>query len=449
MYSFMTIAAVLASAVLAVPASGQILSNDLKLLPDDGAEGDEFGHSIAIADGVVAVGARTDGNSGSAYLFDASTGAQLAGLLPDDGDGSDQFGWSIAIADGIVAVGAHSDDDNGTNSGSAYLFDAATGAQLAKLLPDDGAEGAEFGYSIAIADGIVAVGARFDDDSGIDSGSAYLFDASTGAQLAKLLPDDGAEGAEFGSSIAIADGIVAVGAPLHSDSGPLSGSAYLFDASTGVQLAKLLAADGASSDQLGWSIAIAGGVVAVGARFDDDNGSASGSAYLFSASTGVQLAKLLAADGASSDQFGWSIAIADGVVAVGARGHSDNGFFSGAAYLFDASTGAQIAELLADDGDGMDQLGWSIAIADGLVAAGAYFDDDNGFASGSAYVFDTNPCSAADLAFPPGALDFDDVLVFLAAFSSMDPVADLAEPFGVFGIDDVLAFLAAFDAGCP
>ncbi|MFI4897108.1 MAG: GC-type dockerin domain-anchored protein [Phycisphaerales bacterium JB059] len=55
----------------------------------------------------------------------------------------------------------------------------------------------------------------------------------------------------------------------------------------------------------------------------------------------------------------------------------------------------------------------------------------------------------ADLAEPFGVLDFTDVLAFLTAFGSEDPVADMAEPFGVFDFTDVLAFLSSFSAGCP
>ena len=74
-----------------------------------------------------------------------------------------------------------------------------------ELLPSDGFAGQEFGYSVAINAGVIAVGARFDDDNGADSGSAYLFDGSTGSQLRELLPTDGTAGAQFGFSIDVAE----------------------------------------------------------------------------------------------------------------------------------------------------------------------------------------------------------------------------------------------------
>ena len=124
------------------------------------------------------MGARSNGlDSGSAYLFDASTGAQIAKLLPSDGAAEDRFGFSIGIDNGFVVVGSPLDDDNGDLSGSAYLFDAASGDQIAKLLPSDGAAIDLFGRSIALSNGVIAVGAAGDDDNGSSSGSAYLFDA--------------------------------------------------------------------------------------------------------------------------------------------------------------------------------------------------------------------------------------------------------------------------------
>ncbi len=65
----------------------------------------------------------------------ADLGDQLAKLLPDDGEAGDLFGFSVAINGATAIVGAYGDDDNGSGSGSgsAYLFDATTGQQVAKL----------------------------------------------------------------------------------------------------------------------------------------------------------------------------------------------------------------------------------------------------------------------------------------------------------------------------
>ena len=122
----------------------------------------------------------------------ADLGDQLFKLLPNDGAASDFFGYSVAISGTTAIVGAQGDDDNGSNSGSAYLFDTTTGQQIAKLLAKDGAADDRFGRSVAISDAIAIVGSKWDDDNGDKSGSAYLFETATGQQVAKLLPDDGA-----------------------------------------------------------------------------------------------------------------------------------------------------------------------------------------------------------------------------------------------------------------
>ncbi len=419
-----------------------------KLLPSDGEAGDRFGYSIAIDNGVVAIGAKWDNDngtdSGSAYLFDASTGAQIVKLVPGDGALGDEFGFSIAIDNGVVAVGAVLDDDNGSGSGSAYLFDASTGAQIAKLLPNDGETGDNFGVSIAIDNGVVGVGAKFDDDNGPDSGSVYLFDASTGVQIAKLVPSDGAAEERFGHRIAIDNGVVAVGAVWDDDNGEFSGSAYLFDAATGAQIAKLLPSDGESRHQFGFSIAIDNGVVAVGALSDDDNGPSSGSAYLFDASTGAEIAKLLASDGAPGDWFGYSIAIDNGVVGVGARRDDDNGTDSGTAYLFHGPSGVEIAKLLPSDGSDGDQFGFSISIDNDVVVVGADWDDDNGFASGSAYVFDVGCPADID---GDGDVDVEDFLAYLELFAAGDTRADI-DGDGDIDADDFFGYLDLFGAGC-
>ncbi len=382
--------------ILDVPfCSGQVLNEELKLVANDGMAGDLFGNSIAIELGVVAVGSPRDddngSNSGSAYLLDASTGQQLHKLIALDGTAAAEFGNTIAIENGVIAVGAPDDNGNGNGSGSAYLFDAGTGQQLHKLRASDGAAGDGFGSSIALANGVVAVGSPYDDDNGIDSGSAYLFDGATGQQLQKLLASDGELGDFFGSSIAIGNGIVAVGAKRDdNENGLLAGSAYLFDASEGKQLRRILASDGDIGDFFGNSIDMDNGVVAVGSPYDVDPSRQSiGSAYLFDTITGGQLHKLIPGDGAAQ-LFGSSIAIANGIVAVGAEFDNDNGKSAGSAYLFNADTGSQLYKLLPSDGTENEFFGYSIAMDNGVVAVGAAGDNDNGTYSGSAYLFDAN-----------------------------------------------------------
>ena len=440
----LAITTIVLSVFAVMPAVGQTITEDHKLQRRFGHSHDNFGETIAIDDGIVAIGASGVGNnSGAAFLFDASTGDQLFTLQTTSGSAEDRFGFSIAIDNGIVAVTAISDDDNGPRSGAAYLFDASNGQQIAKLIASDGSYNDQFGSSIAIDNGIVAVGAYQDDDNGEDSGSAYLFDVSTGAQIAKLLPDDGAAFDLFGRTIDIDNGIVAVTA---RDS--FEGSAYLFDASTGEQLFKLIPTDGEDRDQFGHGIAIEDGIVAVGAPRDDDNGTDSGSVYLFNASSGEQVDKLLANDGGLQDRFGRSVAIENGVLAVGAWGEfDDNGPHTGSAYLFDVSTGLQIAKLLASDGEEIDKLGTSIAIDNGIVAAGADGDDDLANESGSAYVFTTPHFCSADLN-ADGIFNFFDVSTFIVSIANNTPLADLNND-AQWDFSDVSLFMQSASAGCP
>ena len=388
-----------------------------KLTAADGAGNDYFGYSVSIsADGnTTVIGAYGDddkgADSGSAYIFtrSGSSWTQQAKLTAADGAAGDSFGFSVSIsADGNTAIiGARYNDGNGSSTGSAYIFtrSGSSWTQQAKLTPADGAAGDSFGISVSISgDGNTAViGAYTDDDNGADSGSAYIFtrSGSSWAQQAKLTAADGAASDRFGISVSIsADGnTTVIGAYYDDDKGADSGSAYIFtrSGSSWVQQAKLTAADGAASDRFGIGVSISadGNTAVIGAYYDDDKGSASGSAYIFTRSGSIwtQQAKLTAADGASSDYFGFSVSIsADGnTTAIGAYRDDDKGTNSGNAYIFtrSGSSWAQQAKLTAADGAASDYFGTGVSISgDGNTAViGAYTDDDNGADSGSAYIF--------------------------------------------------------------
>tara|TARA_R110002072_G_scaffold203626_2_gene361658 strand:+ start:7360 stop:8817 length:1458 start_codon:yes stop_codon:yes gene_type:complete len=452
-----TAAAFVALGLLFSSASGAIVNEGIKITALDGAADDEFGYSIDMDSGIIAVGARNDddngNNSGSAYLINAATGAQIAKLLPSDGAAGDQFGFSIAIQSGIVVVGAPGDEHNGIASGSVYIFDVNTGAQLGKIVPNDPESGDEFGNSIALDNGTIAVGAWRADDLGDGSGAAYLFDASTGNQLEKLLPESGNNFQTFGVSIAIDDGIVGVGSRTYFNlsEGFTFAKVHLFDASTG-EVTNVLQADienynGDQGGQFAESIDIDNGLVAVGAPHRNVFFDFSGAAYVFDASSGEQLAFIFPDDRQDRDHFGFSVSLENGTLAIGANEDDDMSWSGGSAYLFDAHSGSQIDKLLASDGSAFDMFGSSIVMDNGVVAVGATGFSDSDM-NGAVYVFgEVIEACRADLN-GDGGLNFLDVSEFLTRLSSSDPLADFSDD-GQFNFLDVSAFLAAYGAGCP
>lgn len=426
-------------ATLISPASGQVINEDRELIPAGAGNGAFFGRSTAMDNGILISGA--DGAE-RAWTFNPSTGAQIQMLAPNDPP-SRSFGYSVDIQGNIAVVGARWDDDNGVQSGSAYIFDALTGAQLHKLVPSDGAVDYNFGHSISIHDGIVGVGAHYDGENGFRAGAAYLFDASSGAFIRKILAPDGVANDEFGYSIAVGDGVVAVGAIKDSDGAASSGSVYIFSLADGSLIRKINASDPGIADQFGFSVAIDNGTLVVGSDQDNVFSNDSGSAYIFDLATGNELFKIFPTDGAREDKFGHSVDIHNGVVVVGSHQDDDLGSLSGSAYLFEAATGTQIVKMRPSNGGPSEYFGSSVAISGGLAAGGSIL-----FGPGSVHVFSVPvpPC-------PPdltgdGSLDFFDVSAFLTAFGNNDLVADFTGD-GILDFFDVSAFLAAFGAGCP
>lgn len=312
-------------------------------------------------------------------------------LTASDGAADDYLGRAVSLSGNIGLVGAYGDDDKGDNSGSAYVFrnlDTATGTitQSVKLTVSDGAAGDFFGYAaVSLSGNVGLVGA----DSDNNSGAAYVFrnlDTSTGTitQSAKLTASDRATSDYFGRAVSLSGNIGLVGAYLDDDKGSGSGSAYVFrnlNTVTGTitQNAKLTASDGAAGDYFGYAVSLSKNIGLVGAYRDDDKGSDSGSAYVFRnldtvTGTITQSAKLLASDGAASDNFGYSVSLSGNIGLVGAY-VDDN--YKGAAYVFrdlDTATGTitQNVKLIASDGGVNDNFGYSVSLSGNTGLVGAY-----------------------------------------------------------------------------
>ena len=232
--------------------------------------------------------------------------------------------------------------------------------------------------------------------SGLGTANASL--AASACEAAKVAASDPGVFDSFGYAVAVSGDTALVGAIWDDDNGTDSGSAYVFgfDGTTWVQTQKLLPSDVQGLGWFGFALATEGGDIAmVSALQHVHDDTFNGSVYVFchDGANWIEEQELLASDGGPGDGFGFSICISDDVAVIGASRDEDNGPTSGSAYVFrfDGSCWVEEQKLLPSDGAGGDFFGVSVAVSGDVAVIGAEGDDDNGIQSGSAYVFRFDP----------------------------------------------------------
>ena len=387
----------------------------------------------------------------------ASVTTEVAKLLASDGDVDDNFGLAVAVDGDTIVVGARSDDDNASNAGSAYVFvgSGSTWIQQAKLTASDASSPANFGISVAIDGDTAVIGAWDAHGGGLFDGAAYVFvrTGTTWTEQAILTASDGTTGDKFGSSVAISGETVLVGAYWSDDPPTQSGSAYVFvrSGTTWSQEAELGASDNAANDRFGFAVALDGDTAVIGAVFDDDAGDNSGSAYVFtrSGTAWTEDAKLTASDAAAGDAFGYRIDVNGATAIIGAIADDDDGSSSGSAYVFvlDGGSWDEEAKLVASDGGAAQNFGRDIAVDGNLAVVGA-----SGGGKDTAYLFkrsgttwneDTKlKASDADAfsEFFGAEIGFDGVTVVIGAWR--DDKGDNSGSAYVFELDPVIVAVA-------
>ena len=374
------------------------------------AAGDYFGWSVAISGLQVVVGTPDSdigaGSAGSAYVYNLGSGTPtvpMATLSNPSPAALDRFGWSVTISGTQVVVGAPNDNTGATGAGSAYVYDVGSGTPtvpVATLNNPGPAASDSFGNSVAISGTRVVVGAYQDDAGASNAGSAYVYDVNSGTPtvpVATLNNPSPAANDNFGYSVAISGTRVVVGAYQDDTGASNAGSAYVYDVSSGtptVPVATLNNPGPAANDNFGYSVAISGTRVVAGAYQDDTGMNDAGSAYVYDVSSGtptVPVATLNNPSSAANDQFGGSIAISGTRVVVGARFDDTGASDAGSAYVYDLSSGTPTVPLVLLNNPSPaagDNFGGAVAISDTRVVVGARFDDTYAAESGSAYVYD-------------------------------------------------------------
>jgi len=209
-----------------------------KLFALDGRPVDHFGFSVSLDGDRLAIGADRDDwiigvDSGSAYVFERDVDGswvEVSKLLALDANIYDRFGYSVSLDEDQLAIGAYGDE---TDSGSAYVFEREADGkwfEVSKLLPLEAQVFGHFGGSLSLDGDRLAIGA--DGGQTNFAGSAYVFEREVDGswiEVNKLIALDGRGGDHLGSSVSLDGERIAIGAYEDDDSGTNSGSAYVFE----------------------------------------------------------------------------------------------------------------------------------------------------------------------------------------------------------------------------
>jgi hypothetical protein len=395
-----------------------------------GASGEGFGEAIAVSGRTLVVGtthhmaASTDIEQGAAYVFTAPASGwahakQLAILKAPSGQSEEAFGRSVAISGNTILIGAPDRQVGGrTGQGAVYVFmRPASGWSHAspplELTATRGQGDEFFGESVAISGKTVLVGApdrKVGGNAAQGAVDVFALPHSRTAgptQIAELTASDGKANDALGISVAVSGETVLAGADLHRAGTVQQGAAYIFVKPAdgwrhARETAMLSAGQGQARELFGRIVAISHDTAVIGAPNHD--GAEQGAAYVFvkpaSGWTGslTPTAQLAASDPGKGDEFGGALAIAGGLIAAGAPGHAaGKSSEQGAGYVFvEPTSGWRTAtetdELLATDATEGDKLGLSIAISGATILLGApdrEIDRERG--QGAVYTFASTP----------------------------------------------------------
>jgi len=331
-----------------------------KLTASDPQADHRFSGALGISGDTIVVGAPGDANwTGAVYVFDRPAAGwtdmtETAKLVAGDLTAGDVLGCSVDIDAGVVVAAARA---QAGGRGAVYVFAEPAGGwadatgETAKLTVSDGAASDLFGRDVAVSGDAILVGADRVDAGATDTGAAYVYVKpatgwATATEDARLVASDRAGEDEFGIAVALNGDVAVVGAHRCEGAAAIesAGAAYVFVKpaagwKNATETAELTASDPSAYAGMGIDVAVDGETVVAGAYQDDPKGLESGSAYLFEMpATGwaaaAEDAKLVAADGAPYDRFGFQVAVDDGTVIATARGHDALGPDAGAAYVF-------------------------------------------------------------------------------------------------------------------
>jgi len=306
----------------------------------------------------------------------------------DEAPNSDDGYGVIAVSGNTLVVGAAFDVTNGVIGGAVYVYvrDGHTWSLQQKLFASDRANFDQFGIAVDIVGDTIVVGAHGDNDEGFQTGAVYVFrrNGTTWTEEQKLKASDAAPDSAFGSSVALSEQTIAIGAPSESSGALSSGAVYVFvnDGTSWQQQGKIKANSAMNNQQLGSTVSVSGDTIVaaapgelIGEPADDFNNVLSkGAVYIFDR-TGTSWdhqKRFFERDRNRTGGFAVRAAIDGDTIIVGDPTYDAGARFTGAVYVFERKGNGWSLKhtLAANDGQFLQAMGFSIAVSGDTVIAG-------------------------------------------------------------------------------
>lgn len=392
--------------------------------------GDGFGSSAAFSGTRLVIGAAGDSigavDAGTAYVYDFSSATPVVPLVTLTNPNPatvDFFGTTVSISGSRVAVGANRDRPGAQDVGGAYVFDLATAAPVVPVLTLTNPSPVAFdyfGHAVAISGTRLVVGAYGDDTGATNAGSAYLYDlagAVPAVPTAILNQPSPASDDPFGSAVAVAGSLVAVG--FHqSDAGATdSGSVHVYDlagAMPAVPVLTLVNPAPAAGDHFGLALAMSGRRIVVGAYGYGTSTYSAGVAYVYDLTAAIPAMPVFTLTNpspAAGDYFGSSVAFSNEKVVVGAADDDAVALNSGVIYVYDLMSAAPtrpVITLTNPVPQMFARFGSGVGISSNWLVVGAECENTGASCAGSAYVFNlssSTPTAPVAILHNPNASD--------------------------------------------
>lgn len=441
------------------PGGLDVLKNQDSLTSIQPILGDRFGFSASINKDVIAVGAigadsieTVDAvetlleDTGAVHIYEnnENTWAHRHVLAAHNKDAEDLFGWSVALSEDILVVGAPGEDssplndvnsgglgvnDESTDSGAAYVYRKHEGLWIFDaFLKASNADSFDlFGNSVAVHNGFIAVSAINEDSDASNplnntvesSGAVYIFTKIDGQwmETSMLKASNPSLGDHFGSSLAVLENTLVIGAPEEDSSSTEingrqddlsrnSGAVYVFsyDGERWREEAFIKSPNNLHDNKFGASVALSSSVLVVGSPNENSsstgiNGDSSnfgaeesGAAYVFNKENGQWgfSTFIKASNTYPFSNFGSSVSADKDLIVVGSIGESSHSLAingdqldrsevaSGAAYVFhyDGFYWKQIHYVKSQNTQRYDNFSWSMSLSDENILIGSPFEDN-------------------------------------------------------------------------